>query len=105
MLTLADEANQIQGVGTSEDLANLVVVLGSGQTLRIDAERLRLACKCAHCLRARLDGRFPDSFPGIAIVEVTGMGYGINVSFSDGHARGIYPKAYLAELLQVTTTL
>lgn len=100
MPTVTDEANQIQGVGMSDDLASLVVMLESGQTRRIAAEPLRLACRCAHCQRARIDARFPTSFPGIAIVEVSDMGYGVNVSFSDGHARGIYPKAYLVELLQ-----
>lgn len=103
MPTVMDEANQIQGVGMSDDLASLVVVMGSGLTQHIAAEPLRLACRCAHCQRARIDARFPASFPGIAIVEVSDMGYGVNVSFSDGHARGIYPKAYLVELLQAAT--
>ena len=37
----------------------------------------------------------------VTILAVDPMGhYGINIAFSDGHARGIYPWSYLAELLK-----
>ena len=59
-----------------------------------------MACRCAHCTRARIDGKFPQSIPGVAIQTLAPMGhYGVNITFSDGHARGIYPWSYLAELL------
>ena len=65
------------------------------------AARLRAACRCAQCVRARLDGLFPPSFDGVVIVHVSAMGhYGVNIGFSDGHARGIYPWAYLSQLLK-----
>jgi DUF971 family protein len=65
------------------------------------ATRLRAACRCAQCVRARIDGFFPRSFDGIAIERVSPIGsYGINIGFSDGHARGIYPWAYLSQLLK-----
>src|SRR3954468_7872880 len=67
-------------------------------TLVLPPETLRLSCKCAHCTRARFDGRFPERFPGIAITEIGDLGYGLNISFSDGHNRGIYPKPYLLSL-------
>lgn len=67
----------------------------------IAATRLRAACRCAHCVRARADGLFPRSFDGIAIERVSPIGsYGLNIGFSDGHARGIYPWAYLSKLLK-----
>ncbi len=37
-------------------------------------------------------------FPGTAVVGVTDLGYGLNIAFSDGHWRGIYPKSYLLGL-------
>jgi DUF971 family protein len=71
----------------------------SVSAVRLNAERLRGACKCAHCLRARIDGVFPASFSGIAITEVAPIGgYAINIGFSDGHARGIYPWNLLVGL-------
>jgi DUF971 family protein len=82
----------------SADLATLLVRTTQDDALSLRAEQLRLACKCAHCTRARFDGRFPDAFPGIAITEIGDLGYGLNISFSDGHNRGIYPKPYLLSL-------
>lgn len=82
----------------SADLATLVVRTTQDDVVRIPTEQLRLSCKCAHCTRARFDGRFPESFPGIAITEIGDLGYGLNISFSDGHNRGIYPKPYLLSL-------
>ena len=82
----------------SADLATLVVRTTQDDEVRIAAEQLRLSCKCAHCTRARFDGRFPERFPGIAITEIGDLGYGLNISFSDGHNRGIYPKTYLLSL-------
>jgi DUF971 family protein len=84
----------------SADLASLSIVSTGGSRVTIAAEKLRLSCKCAHCTRARFDERFPDRFPGIAIVEVADLGYGLNISFSDGHNRGIYPRSYLASLAE-----
>ena len=84
----------------SADLASLSMIATGGSRITLAAEKLRLSCKCAHCTRARFDERFPDRFPGIAIVEVADLGYGLNISFSDGHSRGIYPKSYLASLAE-----
>jgi DUF971 family protein len=82
----------------SSDLATLSMTMPDGRQVALGAEQLRLACKCAHCRRAQFDNRFPEAFPGIAIIGVTDLGYGLNIAFSDGHNRGIYPKTYLAEL-------
>jgi prepilin-type processing-associated H-X9-DG protein len=86
-------------ISIGSDLGALDLVTAQGRAVSIGAERLRLACKCAHCLRARFDGRFPEALPGIAITGISMMGgYAVNVSFSDGHARGIYPWEYLLSL-------
>ena len=82
----------------SADLASLVVRTTQDDALSLSAEQLRLSCKCAHCTLARFAGRFPERFPGIAITEIGDLGYGLNISFSDGHNRGIYPKTYLLSL-------
>jgi DUF971 family protein len=82
----------------SPDLASLAMTISDNSRVTLTAEKLRLACKCAHCTRARFDGRFPKRFPGIAIVEIGDLGYGLNIAFSDGHNRGIYPKSYLLSL-------
>jgi DUF971 family protein len=82
----------------SADLAALSIEISDGRQLALSAETLRAACKCAHCTRARLDERFPQNFPDIAITGANDLGYGLNIAFSDGHDRGIYPKTYLVGL-------
>jgi DUF971 family protein len=82
----------------SPDLSSLLLRSASGAPAVLSAERLRLSCMCAHCKRARFDGCFPAQFAGIGIVAVGDLGYGLNIAFSDGHNRGIYPKSYLREL-------
>ena len=91
-------ASTVTDYELSADLSELVVRWSGDREAAFSAERLRFACKCAHCTRARIDDRFPDRFPGIAIVGVTDLGYGVNIAFSDGHWRGIYPKSYLMDL-------
>ncbi|HWX59924.1 gamma-butyrobetaine hydroxylase-like domain-containing protein [Bradyrhizobium sp.] len=97
MPTTAEVAS-IESCALSADLSTLVVQMSGNDAFTLSAERLRLACKCAHCTRARIDDRFPLAFPGIAIIGVTDLGYGLNIAFSDGHCSGIYPKSYLLDL-------
>lgn len=62
------------------------------------ADQLRQACRCAECVRARIDGAFAP-LKELAIAKVALVGsYALNLQFSDGHARGIYPWSYLREI-------
>jgi DUF971 family protein len=66
---------------------------------RLTAAQLRAACRCADCTRARADGAPPSADPEVAIRGVDPVGgYGVNLKFSDGHARGIFPWRFLREL-------
>ncbi len=73
-------------------------------TLAIGAPRLRAACRCADCRRERLDrGADPNTggatIASATIAEVRLVGdHALNIAFSDGHDRGIYPWSYLREL-------
>jgi DUF971 family protein len=82
----------------SDDLAWLFVRRSASSVVALPADTIRASCKCAHCLRARYDGRFSDTFEGIAITSINDLGYGLNIAFSDGHDRGIYPLSYLCDL-------
>lgn len=65
----------------------------------LSAERLRLSCRCAWCTRDRLTDSFPDAFDGLRIDDVAAIGgHGLHITFSDGHARGIFPFLYLNEI-------
>lgn len=72
----------------------------SGYGFSLGHARLRSACKCAWCegLRRRTQAD-PACDAGITLQGVTAVGeVGLQLRFSDGHDRGIYPWAYLQSL-------
>jgi prepilin-type processing-associated H-X9-DG protein len=86
-------------ISVGGNLDHIELTMPHGEAVRVLAERLRAACRCAYCTRARIDGLFAQAFDGIAITHVAPVGdYAINIAFSDGHARGIYPWSLLLEL-------
>jgi DUF971 family protein len=79
------------GVGLSIDWAD-------GRSTRVDADRLWRHCPSAMGKRRRMEGRNTPE-PGLVITGAMPIGgYGVNISFSDGHDRGIYTWALLTEL-------
>jgi prepilin-type processing-associated H-X9-DG protein len=78
----------------------------NGKAAEISAERLRAACRCAWCTRARIDGTFAALLQTVTIDRLAPVGdYAINIAFSDGHARGIYPWAYLQSIAEADCRL
>ncbi|SDC88501.1 gamma-butyrobetaine hydroxylase-like domain-containing protein [Paraburkholderia lycopersici] len=72
-----------------------------GETQRIAHAQLRAACPCAGCRRVRLAGNPAAAVvvsPDVTLSGIEPMGYGVQLSFSDGHARGIYPWSWLHAL-------
>ena len=70
-----------------------------GEVTQVSARALRDACRCAECeaqRRGDLDAGLTGEV-GICSVEPCGAG-AVRLHFSDGHARGIYPFAYMREL-------
>lgn len=60
----------------------------------VSATRLRAACRCGGC-RARPVVEEQD----VQLVDAQPVGhYALNLVFSDGHDRGIYPWVWLREL-------
>ena len=71
--------------------------------IALDHTALREACRCAECQLKRHHGT-PISAPAdVRIIAIEAVCYGVQLVFSDGHARGIYPWAYLAELAAIAT--
>jgi DUF971 family protein len=66
---------------------------------RLAAARLRAACRCAACTRDRALGTPAAIDPAVRVTTIAPVGaYGVNLQFSDGHARGIFPWRYLREI-------
>ena len=71
-----------------------------GTTSRLSHALLRTRCRCAACeqLRRR-EGREACADEALRLQAMHTIGdKGLNLVFSDGHRRGIYPWAYLREL-------
>ena len=66
---------------------------------------LRAECRCAQCRTAARSGARPPIEPGLTLTNAEPVGqYALQLTFSDGHARGIYPWSLLRDLsLSVVT--
>lgn len=70
----------------------------AGRTQWIEPARLRRECPCAQCRAFRLRGSQPWVSDTVRVLQIHPQGYGVQLVFSDGHERGIYPWAYLADM-------
>jgi len=75
----------------------LVLQWGDGEQV-ISHARLRGACPCSQCRAGRLGGRIDLVRGDVRVERLEVQGYGVQLVFSDGHERGIYPWAYLKGL-------
>ncbi|MDH0646572.1 DUF971 domain-containing protein [Pseudomonas sp. GD03858] len=64
----------------------------------ISHARLRGACPCSQCRAARLQGAVSLVRDDVRVARIEMQGYGLQLLFSDGHERGIYPWDYLRAL-------
>lgn len=59
---------------------------------------LRAACPCAECRARRRAGQAFESDDVLRIAAIAPVGaYGLNLGFTDGHERGIYPFEMLRQ--------
>jgi DUF971 family protein len=79
--------------------AALAITWTDGTSSLTDGAALRQACRCAGCTAARTTGKPVADAGRVVIAAVESIGdYAVNIIFSDGHARGIFPWAFLREL-------
>ena len=86
------------------DARTLAIAWADGVESLYDVRALRLACACAQCVdewtgEGRLDpSRVPDD---VHPLRIEGVGrYALQITWSDGHASGIYPFRRLRELAE-----
>jgi len=69
------------------------------RSLALPAALLRARCRCAECVAAARRGEPPAPDAALALVDAIPVGhYAVQLRFSDGHERGIYPWDYLEAL-------
>jgi DUF971 family protein len=78
---------------------DLLVAWPDGRCDRFPAALLWAECPSSRGRQRRMDGAAPTPAGDIRITAVDPVGlYGVNIAFSDGHDRGIYPWPFLARL-------
>ena len=88
-----------QQITLSRDRRRLRLVWRDGREDALNTQTLRGACRSSEALRARIDGWQADISPGLTIERVELVGcYALNLAFSDGEDRGIYPWRFLRDL-------
>ena len=79
--------------------STLEIDWASGSTDALTYAVLRARCMCSQCRRMRQGGKQVEVVDGITVVEARPCGSNaVQLVFSDGHKRGIFPFAYLREL-------
>lgn len=76
----------------------VTLVWPSGERQPLAAAQLRRMCPCAECRRKRMMSEGIEADAQLELGQLHPMGYGVQIGFSDGHARGIYPWVYLSQL-------
>jgi len=89
----------IDCLSATPDCRNLIVEWEDGATSELPAVTLRREARDAFSRREKLDYGEIAVRPDLTITNLVQVGpAGVNVHFSDGHARAIYPFVYLREL-------
>ncbi|MEP6877081.1 MAG: DUF971 domain-containing protein [Burkholderiales bacterium] len=78
----------------------LEIAWSDGRTSRLPHALLREQCRCGACEELRRHGGgMPGADPQLRLSRIEPVGeHALNLSFSDGHNRGIYPWPFLREL-------
>jgi DUF971 family protein len=70
-----------------------------GSATTLTHVRLRAVCPCSACLAQRRAGIEITVIENVRLASIEPVGaYALNLTFSDGHRRGIYPYEMLAAL-------
>lgn len=83
------------------DFQTLVVAWPDGTRSQLDARYLRRSARDAVSRRAMIDHGEISAPPGLMITALEPVGHGaVNIVFSDGHNRAIFPYPYLRTLAE-----
>jgi DUF971 family protein len=85
-------------MGNSRDKGQLKLNWPDGREQYLDHAQLRRQCPCSQCRAFRLQGLTVQVDPRVRVVGINAQGYGVQLVFSDGHERGIFPWGYLVGL-------
>lgn len=95
----------ISALNVREGHKRLFITWSDGQESSVTAQHLRQNAQDAISKRARFDGKENPVSDDLQITDISVLGHAsLNIKFSDGHERAIYPFGYLKELSTTMTT-
>lgn len=95
----------IRALNVKEGHKALFITWSDGNESTVTAKHLRQNAQDAISKRARFDGKENPVSEDIQITDISVLGHSsLNIKFSDGHERAIYPFGYLKELSTAMTT-
>lgn len=98
-MTHPDEHQAPQSIVDHRASGLLQLVWPDGSESSLSHALLRTLCKCAACTQLSRQGLTIELPPTIRLADIRPIGdKGLNLVFSDGHGRGIYPWAYLRQI-------
>ncbi|SRR5258706_16435438 len=78
---------------------SILIEWSDGVSTNLSHRMLRMQCRCADCLYIRRSGRSIAAQDDIELLAIVPYGpNAVQLRFSDGHERGIFPFPYLREL-------
>ena len=93
----------ITKITVSNDSTLMLIELSDGQLVPLSAQYLRANAKDAASRREIFDHGVISASADIQISDVRQVGHtGLNICFSDGHDRAIYPYSYLQSLIKAS---
>ncbi len=87
-----------QKIRNARQQQQLIISWQGGEECSFSYHELRAACRCATCRAQRVKGLIGLIDADLHIEKVVNLGQGLQLVFSDGHERGIYPWQYLYEM-------
>ena len=80
--------------------ALLEIAWNDGSRSMLSHGLLRVSCRCASCVQTRRQTNHQrETSVMVRLTEINPIGQqGLNLVFSDGHGRGIFPWSYLHDL-------
>lgn len=95
----------ITALNVKQGHKTLFITWSDGAESSVTAKHLRENAQDAISKRARFDGKENPVSDDIQITDINVLGHSsLNIKFSDGHERAIYPFGYLKELSTEMTT-
>lgn len=73
--------------------------------IELSGTQIRPHCRCAECRYQALTGVTSVQVDNVDVSAASPLGYGVQLHFSDGHNRGVFPWSYLLQIADGNLTL